>query len=143
MKLSRYASASIVGLLPTQALNTYMGTTFRSMEDVIDDKMNGYLLLLLQVAISILLMVYVIRRARRELNRACQQQEDIESGHRIVTVEPNFLRIMSHHSLGNLNGNIDNHDLTDPYGTLKAKQMGHQRSMSASAALAQLPVSYN
>jgi len=72
MSISKCLLASFIGLLPTQALNTYMGSTLRTMEDVVHhNSAGGYLMLTVQVGISGFLMWYVIRRARYELNKAC------------------------------------------------------------------------
>ncbi|XP_062386248.1 LOW QUALITY PROTEIN: transmembrane protein 64 [Sardina pilchardus] len=70
--------ASSVGLLPTQLLNSYLGTTLRTMEDVIaQQSISGYFLFSLQIVISIGLMFYVVHRAQLELNAAiaaCQME---------------------------------------------------------------------
>lgn len=45
--------ASSVGLLPTQLLNSYLGTTLRTMEDVIaEQSISGYFVFCLQVSLS-------------------------------------------------------------------------------------------
>jgi len=67
--------SSSLGLLPTQALNAYMGSTLRSLEDVMSEQSGGYVVLFAQVVIGVLLMSYVIRRARRELNKTCEESE--------------------------------------------------------------------
>lgn len=59
--------ASIFGLLPTQVLNTYMGSTVRSMQEVLTDRVDGYIILGVQVIFSIILMLYLLNKARREL----------------------------------------------------------------------------
>nr|XP_046181712.1 transmembrane protein 64-like [Oncorhynchus gorbuscha] len=51
VSLSNYLVASSVGLLPTQLLNSYLGTTLRTMEDVIaEQSISGYLVFSLQVS---------------------------------------------------------------------------------------------
>lgn len=50
VSLPNYLVASSVGLLPTQLLNSYLGTTLRTMEDVIaEHNVSGYLVFTLQV----------------------------------------------------------------------------------------------
>ena len=71
-------AASLIGLLPTQLLNTYLGSTVRNMQEVLGDRADGYLILSAQVIISIVLMFYVLRKARRELSKLTHQ--DVESG---------------------------------------------------------------
>lgn len=57
VSLPNYLVASSVGLLPTQLLNSYLGTTLRTMEDVIaEQSVSGYFVFTLQVS----------RRSRRE-----------------------------------------------------------------------------
>uniref|UniRef100_A0A8C6CDU3 Transmembrane protein 64 n=1 Tax=Moschus moschiferus TaxID=68415 RepID=A0A8C6CDU3_MOSMO len=71
LSLPNYLVASSVGLLPTQLLNSYLGTTLRTMEDVIaEQSVSGYFVFCLQIIISIGLMFYVVHRAQVELNAA-------------------------------------------------------------------------
>ncbi|XP_016351915.1 transmembrane protein 64-like [Sinocyclocheilus anshuiensis] len=71
VSLPNYLVASSVGLLPTQLLNSYLGTTLRTMEDVIaEQSVSGYFVFGLQIFISIGLMFYVVHRAQVELNAA-------------------------------------------------------------------------
>lgn len=51
LSLRSYLMASSLGLLPTQLLNSYLGTTLRTMEDVIAEQtVSGYLVFCLQVS---------------------------------------------------------------------------------------------
>ncbi|XP_053571163.1 transmembrane protein 64 [Bombina bombina] len=71
LSLPNYLAASSVGLFPTQLLNSYLGTTLRTMEDVIaEQSISGYFIFSLQIVISIALMFYVVHRAQVELNAA-------------------------------------------------------------------------
>nr|XP_060631562.1 transmembrane protein 64 [Anolis sagrei ordinatus] len=71
LSLPNYLVASSIGLLPTQLLNSYLGTTLRTMEDVIEEQsVSGYFIFSLQILISIGLMFYVVHRAQVELNAA-------------------------------------------------------------------------
>ncbi|XP_006775264.1 PREDICTED: transmembrane protein 64 [Myotis davidii] len=71
LPLPSYLLASSAGLLPTQLLNSYLGTTLRTMEDVIAEQtVSGYVVFCLQVIISIGLMFYVVHRAQVELKAA-------------------------------------------------------------------------
>lgn len=70
MSLGRYVTASALGLVPTQVINVYLGTTVRSMEEVLDDDATaatGYAVLLAQVVLSVVLMSLIVRKARQEL----------------------------------------------------------------------------
>ena len=73
--MARCVGASVIGLMPTQALNTYMGTTLRNMEEVYSSQADSYLVLIIQVVITGFLLIYVIRRAKREINKACALAE--------------------------------------------------------------------
>lgn len=108
MSLPNYLVASSLGLLPTQLLNSYLGTTLRTMEDVIaEQSLSGYFVFTLQVSwclrrenglflnvcapnpgsfpqivISIGLMFYVVHRAQVELNAAIAAcQMELKSSH--------------------------------------------------------------
>ena len=61
------------GLLPTQMLYTYMGSTVRNMQEVLADRVDGYIILSAQVIMSVFLMLYLLRKARRELAKLTQQ----------------------------------------------------------------------
>uniref|UniRef100_A0A1A8MUE8 Transmembrane protein 64 n=2 Tax=Nothobranchius TaxID=28779 RepID=A0A1A8MUE8_9TELE len=83
VSLPNYLVASSVGLLPTQLLNSYLGTTLRTMEDVIaEQSVSGYFVFSLQIIISIGLMFYVVHRAQVELNAAIAAcQMELKSSH--------------------------------------------------------------
>jgi len=77
----RYLAASVVGLFPTQCINVYIGSTLRSMEEVLtneDTIRTGWLLLLAQLVITVIVALFVVRKARRELDRTLQDP-DLES----------------------------------------------------------------
>lgn len=126
-------AASVIGLLPTQAMNTYMGTTLRSVEDVISEHSGNYLILVTQVAVTIGLSVYVIRKARRELNKACRESEVemILDRQDIVTSLPKYLDLPLQTDANGIShittGHIPNGNVTKP---------GHRRVQSASAIVA-------
>lgn len=83
VSLPNYLVASSVGLLPTQLLNSYLGTTLRTMEDVIaEQSISGYFVFSFQIIISIGLMFYVVHRAQVELNAAIAAcQMELKSSH--------------------------------------------------------------
>merc|ERR550519_897853 len=87
LSTGRYILASVIGCLPSQILNAYLGSTLRSMEEVMsseETKKTGYILLMSQVVMMCLVAVFVIRRARLELSRTMTQLEaegtDVEKG---------------------------------------------------------------
>ena len=50
--------ATVVALLPTELINVYVGSTIRSMEDVLNDEgtaLTGYIVFSVQVGIHLLL----------------------------------------------------------------------------------------
>ena len=82
----RYILASVLGLLPTQTLNVYMGSTLRSMEEVLsnsDHLLAGWVILLVQLALTVLVGVLIVRGARQELDRtmeldSCDRQTPVK-----------------------------------------------------------------
>ncbi|KAG8191425.1 hypothetical protein JTE90_020678 [Oedothorax gibbosus] len=70
--LWRYVGASALGLFPTQLISVYLGTTVRSMEEVLVDENAatvGYGVLILQVVLSVALLSFILRKARQELRK--------------------------------------------------------------------------
>ena len=77
LSLPRYITASVLGLLPTQTLNVYLGSTLRSMEEVLTNSehmLTGWVILLVQLVITLLVGVLIVRSARQELDRTLQGQ---------------------------------------------------------------------
>lgn len=75
LSMGRYILASVIGLLPTQTLNVYIGSTLRSMEEVLtnsDNMLAGWVILLVQLVITLLVGVFIVRSARLELDRTMQ-----------------------------------------------------------------------
>lgn len=57
-----YIAASATGLFPTQVINVYLGSTLRSMEDVLTDDSTastGYLVFAVQVGYSIYIDIFL------------------------------------------------------------------------------------
>ncbi|XP_045192357.1 transmembrane protein 64-like [Mercenaria mercenaria] len=77
--LLSYVSASTLGMLPTAVLNCYMGTTLRSMNDILTDETNqttGWIVLTVQILFTIALMYFVVRKARVELKKTVEDTDD-------------------------------------------------------------------
>lgn len=80
ISIVKYTLATIVGLLPTQALNTYFGTTLRNIKDVVTNDGESYMIFTFQLLVSIVLMIFVTRVARKEINRNLEcADRDLES----------------------------------------------------------------
>ncbi|XP_071116554.1 transmembrane protein 64-like [Haliotis cracherodii] len=70
--LWKYCLASVVGLLPMAVLNCYLGSTLRSMEDVLGDgsnKTTGYFIFAAQLLFTAGVIFFVVRKARVELRK--------------------------------------------------------------------------
>eukprot|EP00116_Pleurobrachia_bachei_P013827 sb/3474089/ len=83
ISIFKYTFATVTGLLPTQVLNTFFGTTLRSMKDVVSSDGESYVIFSFQLLISVVLMVFVTRLARKEINRnieAGEREKDLEAG---------------------------------------------------------------
>jgi len=81
LPVSKYIGCSVVGLLPSQAINAYIGSTLRSMEEVLSNEetmRTGWMLLAAQLALSLLVGILIVQRAKVELNAAISSQQ-IES----------------------------------------------------------------
>lgn len=68
-----YHPATLLGLLPAQTINVYLGSTLRSMKDVLNDHrtaFTGYAVFAVEVLVGVLLMVWVVQKARIELSNA-------------------------------------------------------------------------
>jgi len=73
LPLHQYIVSSMVGSFPCQAVNAYIGSTLRSMEEVLNSEETvwaGWVLLGSQLSISVLIGVFMVRRAKVELNNA-------------------------------------------------------------------------
>ncbi|XP_036326520.1 transmembrane protein 64-like isoform X1 [Rhagoletis pomonella] len=66
-----YHTASLLGLMPAQMINAYLGSTLRSMQEVLSSHggaaVSGYISFGLEVICGVGLMVWVIQKARKEL----------------------------------------------------------------------------
>ena len=79
MSFIKAVIGSVIGLLPTQLINTYMGSTVRNMTEVLSDRADGYLILLGQVLFSVVLSLYLVQKARQELVKL-SRTKDVETG---------------------------------------------------------------
>jgi len=71
ISFDKYLQASCLGLLPCQFINTYLGSTLRSMEEVFGDAKTatvGFTVLLIQLLFVILIVIFVIKKAQSHLN---------------------------------------------------------------------------
>lgn len=73
----RYILASALGMAPSQGMHAYIGSTLRSMEEVMaggsSNSPTAYLVFIGQLMMAAVLLVYIIRRARAELNKTVQE----------------------------------------------------------------------
>ena len=78
--LTSYVAASTLGMLPTAVLNCYMGTTLRSMNDILTDETNqttGWIVLIVQVSRKIRASIdacLLLLSSSRSPTRPVQQQ---------------------------------------------------------------------
>lgn len=66
---TRYALATFLGLLPTQALNTYMGTSLHSIEDVMAGKNSNVYVFVAQVFLTVAITFLVNMKMKEELRK--------------------------------------------------------------------------
>ncbi|XP_044260733.1 transmembrane protein 64 [Tribolium madens] len=73
-----YHLASFLGLMPAQAVGVYIGTTLRSMQDVLEDRpasTGTYIFISVQLVVVVVLMLWFSAKARAELMRALAEAE--------------------------------------------------------------------
>jgi len=94
---TRYVTATFIGLLPTVLLNTYMGTTLRSMEDVLDGKNSSSILLFAQIIIALFVSQIVNMRMKHEVNAVCDHEAAARAAllDAAMNTGPRFDRVMS------------------------------------------------
>ncbi|XP_059219649.1 transmembrane protein 64 isoform X1 [Stomoxys calcitrans] len=66
-----YHTATFLGLLPAQLINVYLGSTLRSMHEVLNNHgtaITGYISFGVEVICGIALMFWVVQKARKELS---------------------------------------------------------------------------
>ncbi|XP_002008327.3 transmembrane protein 64 [Drosophila mojavensis] len=71
IKARDYHLATFLGLLPAQTINVYLGSTLRSMHEVLNDhntKVTGYVSFVIEVICGVALMFWVVQKARKELS---------------------------------------------------------------------------
>lgn len=80
ISIFKYMLGTVVGLLPTQILNTYFGTTLRSMKDVVSNDGESYMLFSFQIIVMVIVMIMVARIARSKINKYQELSIDKEKG---------------------------------------------------------------
>ncbi|XP_071957643.1 transmembrane protein 64-like [Antedon mediterranea] len=71
--------ASTLGLLPTQLLNSYVGSTLRSLDDLTQQNSStmGYCIVFVQVFVSIILTFYILQQAKMQLNKTIGDNKNL------------------------------------------------------------------
>ncbi|XP_052858058.1 transmembrane protein 64 [Drosophila gunungcola] len=81
-----YHVATMIGLLPAQIINVYLGSTLRSMHEVLNDnntKLTGYISFIFEVICGVVLMFWVVQKARKELSETLLVADNEEKHHDI------------------------------------------------------------
>jgi protein maelstrom len=68
----KYLMASVIGLVPSHIILCYMGSTLKSMTDVLVNEntaKTAYLVFVVQMIIAVLVMYYILKAAKHELNK--------------------------------------------------------------------------
>ncbi|XP_050512465.1 transmembrane protein 64 isoform X2 [Diabrotica virgifera virgifera] len=77
-----YHIASLLGLFPAQFVAVYVGSTLRSMQDVLENRRissSTYAFATIQLILGASLMVYIGTKARKELLKAIAEAESNSS----------------------------------------------------------------
>lgn len=88
MQSRPYHTATLLGLLPAQLINVYIGSSLRSMHDVLHNHntaVTSYVVFAVQICIGAVLMAWVVQKARRELADALLTE--IDSDYKAIVVE--------------------------------------------------------
>ena len=56
-----------------------MGSTVRNMKEILADRADGYIILTIQIIISVVLSLYLVHKAKQELSKLAKPK-DVESG---------------------------------------------------------------
>jgi protein maelstrom len=88
-----YICASIFGLVPTQILTCYVGSTLKSMSDVLSSNTahEAYFILTVQIIVAVVLMIFMLKLAKIEFNKqlnAISSANNIQAAFSQVPVEP-------------------------------------------------------
>ncbi|CRK97739.1 CLUMA_CG011119, isoform A [Clunio marinus] len=76
-----YHTATLIGLLPAQVINVYLGSKLRSIHDVINDNhtaLAGYGMFIFEAIVGVSLMMWVIHKAKGELAAALLDSIDVD-----------------------------------------------------------------
>ncbi|XP_023711747.1 transmembrane protein 64 isoform X4 [Cryptotermes secundus] len=89
----KYLIATVLGLFPAQIINVYLGSTLRSMEEVLSNKSTAAtgLIIFIQVVIGVSLMIYVTAVARGELRKTLNQ--DVPSNYVLFNASDPLLEV--------------------------------------------------
>ncbi|XP_053680686.1 protein pangolin, isoforms A/H/I/S-like [Anopheles nili] len=84
-----YHVGTVIGLLPAQTINVYLGSKLRSIHEVLNDHnaalgLAGYGVFVVEVIVGAALMVWVIQKARLELSAALLATTDADSDEKIL-----------------------------------------------------------
>ena len=72
VRLRNYLLSSVVGLIPSHLILCYLGSTLKSMTDVLindNTAKTAYLVFIVQLIIAVLVMYYILKASRNEFNK--------------------------------------------------------------------------
>lgn len=84
-----YHAGTVIGLLPAQTINVYLGSKLRSIHEVLNDHnaalgLAGYGVFVVEVIVGAALMIWVVQKARLELSAALLATADSNSDEKIL-----------------------------------------------------------
>uniref|UniRef100_A0A182WEX5 VTT domain-containing protein n=1 Tax=Anopheles minimus TaxID=112268 RepID=A0A182WEX5_9DIPT len=84
-----YHAGTVIGLLPAQTINVYLGSKLRSIHEVLNDHnaalgLAGYGVFVVEVIVGAALMIWVVQKARLELSAALLASADSNSDEKIL-----------------------------------------------------------
>lgn len=72
VKFKIYLLASVIGLIPSQLILCYMGSTLKSMTDVLANEktaQTAYFVFVIQLVIAVIVLYYILNLAKMELDK--------------------------------------------------------------------------
>uniref|UniRef100_A0A182P5V4 VTT domain-containing protein n=1 Tax=Anopheles epiroticus TaxID=199890 RepID=A0A182P5V4_9DIPT len=89
VNMRSYHAGTLIGLLPAQIINVYLGSKLRSIHEVLSDHnaalgLAGYGVFVVEVIVGAALMIWVIQKARLELSAALLATSDADSDEKIL-----------------------------------------------------------
>jgi protein maelstrom len=82
VNFEKYMIASVVGLIPSQLILCYMGSTLKSMADVLVNEKTAkaaHFVFIVQLLMAVVIMYYILKAAKNELNKHLDEKNHLHN----------------------------------------------------------------